>query len=79
MLESQRGNSQEMQLGAQSWGPVEFSDCSLLDHAEPISYVKPDLVQTSADKFGISVVEVTSLRDIVAERKELDCNSVVLS
>lgn len=43
------------------------------------SYVKPDLVQTAADKFGISVVEVKSLRDIVAKRKALDCKSVVLS
>lgn len=36
VLESHRGNSQEMQLGAQSWGPVEVSDSSLLDHTEPI-------------------------------------------
>lgn len=32
----------------------------------------------SADKFGISVAEVTPMRDIVAERKELGWKPVIL-
>lgn len=43
------------------------------------SHVKPDPVQTSADKFGISMVEVTPLRDTVVKRKELNQKSVILS
>lgn len=40
--------------------------------------LRPDPVQTSADKFGISVAEVTPMRDIVTERKELDWKPVIL-
>lgn len=36
LLESQRGNSQEKQLGARSWGPAEVNGCSLLDQEEPV-------------------------------------------
>lgn len=42
-------------------------------------HLKPDPVQTSVDKFGISIVEVTPMRDVVRERKELDWKSVILS
>lgn len=36
LLESQRGNSQEKQLGARNWGPAEVNGSSLLDQAEPV-------------------------------------------
>lgn len=36
------------------------------------SHLRPDPVQTSADKFGTPVVEVTPMTDIVVKRKELD-------
>lgn len=39
--------------------------------------LKPDPVQTSVDKFGISIVEVTPMRDVVRERKELGLLSSV--
>lgn len=64
--------SQEMWLGPRSWGPAEVDGSSLLHQAEPVSHIRPDLVQTCADKYGFSVFEVTPRRDIVVERKELN-------
>lgn len=40
--------------------------------------LRPDPAQGSADQFGTSVAEVTPVRDVVTERKELDWKPVIL-
>lgn len=39
LLGPQRDNSQEMQLGARSWGPTEVNDSSLLDQLETVMVI----------------------------------------
>lgn len=42
-------------------------------------YFKLDLVQIFVDKFGIFIVEVIFMRDVVRERKEFDWKFVIFS
>lgn len=76
----ERHLSQETQLGSQSWGPAKVSGANLLHPAKPARVLsgQTQFRRPSADKFGISVAEVTPMRDIVAERKELGWKPVIL-